>query len=85
MDQDIFQPTLYSEHNAKPITVKMIEEAVAKLKAIPQPAHYHFFVDNLPDIVPDEAIIEYYKDSGVIVVDRNGQGWLRGEPCKREI
>ena len=77
--------TRIDERYEKTFTYEDVMDAITKLNAITTPVRYHFFTAAVANLVTDEECIEYFKDSGVIVVDRNGNGWLRGKPYEREI
>ena len=84
-----FQPaiTLRCEYEQTPaISYQRVEEAIRKMGDLRRyPQRRHFFASVVPSTIPDQDIIEWFNGSGVIVVDRNGNGWLNGEPHEREI
>ena len=62
-----------------------LKEAVTSMRKKQYPARLHYFTSAISDHAFDEYCKRYFNGSGVVVVDRNGQSWLNGEPCEREI
>ena len=62
-----------SEH----ITLDDIYNALEKLREPPADQRLHFFVQGTG--IPEELAIDYWADSGVIVVDNEGRRWLHGK------
>lgn len=69
-DYDLINPNNEDFYQA------VLEAVGAVLDSAP-PNRLYFFTSGTG--IPDAVAIEYWKDSGVVVVDTNWQKWLRGE------
>lgn len=78
--------TLYGgdRQNGTELTAEMIYRAIRYLGSI------SIYCPSRPKVytewafAPEEACIEYFKGTGIVVVDRKGNEWLNGEPYKEE-
>lgn len=61
---------------------KTILEAYEILKNQPLRTDYYRFYTGGTGI-PDELAVDYWKDSDVVVVTRDGTEWLRGKPREK--
>lgn len=66
-----------------PISYADILDAFEKLmNHAPRSNRFYFYTSGCG--LPDEVCIDYWKGTGIIVVDRTGQQWLNGEKLEEE-
>lgn len=67
----------------QPISYADIMNAIEAIRgAKPQSNRKYFYTSGCG--LPDEVCIDYWKGSGVVVVDRKGQQWLNGEKFEEQ-
>lgn len=68
---------------SEPLTFRDIIGAIEKLRDFPpRTGPLKYFTGGSG--IPDKYAIDYYKDTDIIVVDRNFQEWQYGKPLKGE-